>query len=213
MNKMKKAVIFGASGLVGINLLELLLNSADYEHVTAIVRKNLPIEHPKLTMMIGDFYTLPSLKDQIEAEDVFIALGGTTPQIDHDYPVLAAQIAKEKGAISVFLITAVGASIHSRISYVKVKGEIERDVIALDFKHTHIFRPSMIMGNRKKFHLVEKIMMAIWTVLSPFFIGEMSRYKGMKANDIAKAMIKAAKHPFVKVRVYHWKDMKEVVLG
>ncbi|MEQ2527404.1 NAD(P)H-binding protein [Bacillaceae bacterium CLA-AA-H227] len=210
---MKKAVIFGASGFVGSNLLEQLLMNDEYVQVTAIVRRGLPVHHPKLKILIGDFNTLPELKEQIEADEVFITLGGTTPQIDHDYPVLAAQIAKEKGAKSVFVVTAVGASIHSRMSYVKIKGEIERDLIALDFEHTHIFRPSMIMGNRGEFHLVEKIMMALWRVLNPFSIGRVSRYKGMEAKNIARAMIYAAKIPFEKVKVYHWNDMNDLLLN
>ncbi|MFJ8244585.1 NAD(P)H-binding protein [Peribacillus asahii] len=144
MVKMKKAVTFGASGFLGSYLLERLLNNDEYVQVTAVVRRSMPVNHPKLKILIGDFYSLLGLKDQIEADEVFITLGGTTPKIDHDYhPVLAAQIAKEKGAKSIFVVTAVGASIHSRISYVKIKGEIERDLIALDFEHTHIFRPSI----------------------------------------------------------------------
>ncbi|WP_206663850.1 hypothetical protein [Robertmurraya kyonggiensis] len=111
------------------------------------------------------------------------------------------------------MVTAVGASVHSRMSYVKIKGEIERDLITLDFEHTHIFRPSMIMGNRGEFHLVEKIMMALWRILNPFFIGGMSRYKGMEAKNIARAMIYAAKNRFEKVKVYHWKDMNDLLLN
>ncbi|MFJ8244584.1 hypothetical protein [Peribacillus asahii] len=61
--------------------------------------------------------------------------------------------------------------------------------------------------------MVEKIMMAIWRVLNPFFIGGMSRYKGMEAKNIARAMINAAKNPFVKVKVYHWKDMNDLLLN
>jgi uncharacterized protein YbjT (DUF2867 family) len=136
----------------------------------------LSIQHPKLKTLIGDYYTLPNLKDQIEADDVFITLGGTTPKIDVDYPVLAAQITKEKGAQSVFAITAVGASLRSRLSYLRVKGEIEQKLIALEFEHTHIFRPSMIMGKRKGIHLTEKTIMTIWKFLNPFLMARMSRY-------------------------------------
>jgi uncharacterized protein YbjT (DUF2867 family) len=153
---MKKAIIFGASGFVGSYLLDELLNNADYEQVTAVVRKNLNINHPKLKKLIGDYNSLPNIKEDFEADEIFITLGET-----HDYPVLAAKIAKEKGAKSVFVLTAVGANVKSGISYVKTKGEIERDIIALDFKHTHIFRPSMIMGNRKENRPLEKIIMKI----------------------------------------------------
>ncbi|PWW02442.1 uncharacterized protein YbjT (DUF2867 family) [Paenibacillus cellulosilyticus] len=204
---MKKAVIFGASGFVGSNLLDELLNHSSYEQVTVIVRKPLSIQHPKLTMLVGDYYALPDLKDQIAADDVFIALGGTTPKIDLAYPVLAAQTAKEKGAKSVCVITAVGASLRSRLSYLRVKGEIEQKLIALDFEHTHIFRPCMIMGKRKGVRLIEKTILTIWQLLNPLFVAGMSRYKGMDARNIARAMRNAVNHQSDKVMIYHWKEM------
>ncbi|HTF27950.1 MAG TPA: NAD(P)H-binding protein, partial [Flavitalea sp.] len=148
---MKKAVVFGASGFIGSFLLSELLNDPDYERVTIVVRKQLDIQHPKLKTLIGDFGTLPKLKDQIEADEVFIAMGTTkskTPdekeyyQIDHDYPVLAARMAREMGAKSVFTVTAVGANQHSKMFYLRTKGEVERDVTNLDFERAHFFRPS-----------------------------------------------------------------------
>src|SRR4051812_274690 len=98
---MKKAVLFGSSGLVGSCLLVELLNSSDYEQITVIVRNPLPIKHQKLKTAIGNYTTLMSIKENIVADEIFIALGTTkkkTPKqdeyycIDHDYPVLAAQI-------------------------------------------------------------------------------------------------------------------------
>ena len=101
---MKKAILFGASGFIGSFLLNELLNNSEYESVTIVVRKDLNIQHPKLKTIIGDFNTLNSLKNEIIADEVFITLGTTkknTPdtklyyQVDHDYPVLAAKIAKD----------------------------------------------------------------------------------------------------------------------
>jgi uncharacterized protein YbjT (DUF2867 family) len=145
---------------------------------------------------------LPNLKENIEADEIFITLGET-----HDYPVLAAKIAKEKGAKSVFVVTAVGANVKLGISYVKTKGEIERDIIALDFKHTHIFRPSMIMGKRKENRPLEKIIMKIWKIINPFFIGKLNNYRGIEGKNIAKAMNNAAKNQLEKVKVYNWQEM------
>lgn len=211
MNRLKKAIIFGASGFVGYYLLDQLLQHHDYERITAIVRKPLPIHHPKLTMLIGDYDSLPTLRNQIEADEVFITLGGTTPTIDLEYPVLAARIAQEKGAQSVFIITAVGASLSSRLSYLRVKGEIERNIISLEFEHTHIFRLSMIMGGRKGAQLKEKIILSSWKVLNPFFMGGMNLYKGIKANNVAKAMCNAANQQADKVKIYHWKEMNDLL--
>ncbi|MCF2489403.1 NAD-dependent epimerase/dehydratase family protein [Dyadobacter sp. CY347] len=216
----KKAILFGASGFVGNYLLEGLLSDPDYDQVTIVVRKNLNVAHPKLKMLIGDYHSLPNLKDQIVADEVYIALGTTkknTPdqktyyEVDHDYPVLAAQIAKEKGAKSVFLVSAVGPDASSSIFYIRTKGETERDVAALDLLHTHIFRPSMIMGNRKETRPMEKLFIKIFSLLNPLLIGPAQKYRGIEGKDIAKAMLAAAKKPAGKVKVYEWKEMNALL--
>jgi uncharacterized protein YbjT (DUF2867 family) len=218
---MKKAVLFGASGFIGSYLLDELLNNADYEQVTVVVRENLNISHPKLKMLIGDYHSLPGLKAAIVADDIFITIGTNkknTPgqdeyyRIDHDYPVLAAKIAKEKGTTAVFVVTAVGANANSNIFYIRTKGEIEWDIIALDFEHTHIFRPSMLMGDRKEKRRLEKLLMKIWRVINPVLIGKgLKRYKGINGKDIAKAMNNAAKNHSDKVKIYQWQEMNDLL--
>ncbi len=212
----KKAILFGASGFVGSYLLGELLKNADYEKVTIVVRKNLNISHPKLITLVGDYRSLPDLKVDMVADEIFIALGTTketTPnkdeyyQIDHDYPVLAAKIARQNGTTSVFVITAVGPNANSNIFYIKTKGEVERDILALDFEHTNIFRPSMIMGSRKESRSFEKILIKTFSIINPVFIGKLNRFRGINGKDIAKAMVNAAKNQSEKVRIYHWKEM------
>ena len=217
---MKKAIIFGASGFIGAHLLNELLNDTDYDQVTIVVRKKLDINHPKLKTLTGDYQSLPNLTEQMIADEIFIALGTTkkhTPdkdqyyQVDHDYPVLAAKILKEKGAKSVLVVTAVGANEKSGIFYLKIKGETERDIIALDFKHTSIFRPSMIMGNRKEHRALEKVFIKIWSAIDSIFIGKLNKYKGMNGIDIARAMVSAAKKQSGKLVIYHWKEMNDLL--
>jgi uncharacterized protein YbjT (DUF2867 family) len=217
---MKKAIIFGSSGFVGSYLLDELLNNSDYEQVTIVVRRALNINHSKLKVLIGDYHSLLDLSKDIFADEIFITLGATQRsapdpkeyyQVDHDYPILAAEIAKEKGAKSVFVVTAVGANAKSRISYIKTKGETERDIIALDFEHTHIFRPAMILGERKDKPPLEKIMAAIWTIINPVFGVIMKNFRGIKGKNIAKAMNNAAKKQQDKVKIYHWKEMNDLL--
>lgn len=219
---MKKAMLFGASGFIGSYLLTELLNSDDYKEVIIVVRKSLPVHHPKLKMLTGDFHSLPGLKDSLVADDVFIALGTTkknTPdpkayyEVDHDYPVLAARIARENGAKSVFLVTAVGANDQSSITYVRTKGEVERDIIALGFDHTHIFRPSMLMGNRTEHRTAERLFMSIWKVVNPLLAGKLDKYKGISGQHVAQAMAHAVQRPSKKVNIYHWREMNGLVAG
>lgn len=216
----KRAIIFGASGFIGSYLLEGLLNNPDYAQVTVVVRKTLNVSHPKLKILTGDYQTLPGLKDQIVADEIFIALGTTREnapdqkeyyQVDHDYPVLATEIGKEKGAKSVLIVTAVGANVGSNVFYIRTKGETERDIIALNLEHTHIFRPSMIMGSRKESRPLEKYLIKLFSVINPLFIGSMKKYRGIEGKDVAKAMIKAAKKQSEKVKIYEWQEMNDLL--
>jgi len=218
--EMKKAILFGASGFVGGYLLRDLLQSDIYSEVTIVVRKPLNIQHPKLNIVLADYHNLPQNAAYLIGDDVFISLGTTkkkTPnqkeyyQIDHDYPVLAAQLTKANGATSVMLVSAVGANANSSIFYSKTKGEAERDVLAVNFKHTHIFRPSMIMGNRSESRPLEKIFINVFSVANLLLVGKLNKYKGITAEHIAKAMISAAQQPVERAKIYHWKEMKELL--
>jgi uncharacterized protein YbjT (DUF2867 family) len=218
---MKTAIVFGSSGLVGSHLLSELLNSPDYEQVTAVARKSLNSTHPRLRLVIADFNSLADVKSEIAADEVFIALGTTRKnspekanyyQVDHDYPVLAARIAKERGAKSVFLVTAVGANANSKFFYVRTKGETERDVIALNFEHTHIFRPSMIMGERsERRSMLEDALMRFWSAINPLLTWKGDRYKGITGKDVARAMMESAKNETEKRKIYHWKEMHDLL--
>lgn len=214
---MKKALIFGASGLIGSHLLEMLLADPDYEQVTVVVRKKLPVQHAKLKMLIGDFNSVASLKSELIADDVFIALGTTkktTPdqtqyyQVDHDYPVLAAKLALENGAKWVGLVSAVGADARSTVFYVRTKGEAERDIEALGYPKTGIFRPSMLLGNRQENRPMERAFMSFWPKLNPLLQGSWNRYRGIDVQVVAAAMIRGAKNQKEKVKIYEWQDMQ-----
>ncbi|WP_374174681.1 NAD(P)H-binding protein [Flavobacterium tructae] len=213
---MKKAILYGASGLVGSYILDNLLNNNNYEQVIIVVRKDLNIQHPKLKTLIGDFNSLSKVIKDIQVDEVFIALGTTqkkTPdkklyyQIDHDYPILAAKLAKENGAKAVFLVSALGANTKSSIFYTKLKGETEQGIISLNLEHTYIFRPSIILGDRKESRPMEKVFIGIFKLINPLFVGSLSKYKGIEAEDIAKAMVKSAERLDQKVKILHWEEM------
>jgi uncharacterized protein YbjT (DUF2867 family) len=214
---MKKAILYGANGLVGSNILQELLRSSYYDEIIAVVRTKLLIKHPKLKVLVGDFESFVDLVGGIKVDEVYIALGTTrkkTPddvtyyQIDHDYPVLAAKIARENGASSVFFVSSIGANAGSSFFYPKTKGQTEQDIILQNFEHTHIFRPSTILGNRVENRPADKILGRIWAFISPILSGKLTKYRAIPAKQIAAAMINAARNPASKMKIYHWREMK-----
>jgi uncharacterized protein YbjT (DUF2867 family) len=102
---MRRAIVLRSSGFVGSHLLQALLDSPDYDRVTAIVRKPLAISHAKLNVLIGDYHTLAGLRSEIHGDDLFITLGTTRKnspnqaehyQVDHDYPVCVAKTRSQR---------------------------------------------------------------------------------------------------------------------
>ena len=107
MNDNMQALIFGASGLIGSELLKIILKDLSYTNVKIVVRKKLPINNPKLSQIISDFEGLENIKEQLVGDVVFSCLGSTkakTPdqkeyyKIDHDYPLKASGLALINGA-------------------------------------------------------------------------------------------------------------------
>ena len=214
---MKKALLFGATGFIGSQLLPMLLASADYDRVTIVVRRDPGVAHAKLLTLVGDLDSLPALADRIDADDVFIALGTTKAKvpdeaayyrIDHDYPVHAAAVAQVRGATGVFLVSAVGANAGSSVFYLRTKGATERDVIALGLARTHVFRPSQLLGQRQENRPLEHFIITAWPAINWLLVGGARKYRGIAGAEVARAMVRAAKDGAMGAHVHEWADMK-----
>jgi uncharacterized protein YbjT (DUF2867 family) len=194
-----KAVIAGASGLVGSELLSILLQSTQYDEVLILVRKELPVQHKKLVQLIVDFDNLDQHQQVINGHVIFCCLGSTkskTPnlliyrKIDHDYPVKLAQIAVKNNMPHFHLVSAIGANSKSGNFYTKMKGETENDVQAAGIRSLHIYQPSLLTGNRKEHRLAERIATSIMKVIDPLLIGGLQKYRSIAAATVAIAMFK-----------------------
>jgi uncharacterized protein YbjT (DUF2867 family) len=198
---MKTALIAGSTGLIGSQLLQLLLTDDYYGRVKAISRKPLEITHPKLENIVLDFDRLTEHHDKLKADDVFCCLGTTIKKVktkekfrkvDFDYPVELAKLTKANGAEQYLLVSALGADKHSKIFYNQVKGEVEEAIGQIGFKSYHIFRPSLLMGDRNEIRSGEeagKVFFKYFGFLVPV------KYKGIDSIKVAQAMQKiAARH-------------------
>lgn len=198
---MKKhtALIAGATGLVGRELVRQLLASDYYSTVTVVARKSLNVQDKRLKMVIvEDFDKLSSFSTEMNAQDYYCLLGTTRKKagsramfekIDLEYPKKLAQIAGNAPDFRQFLVvTAAGSNANSPLFYNRVKGSLEEDLKSMDLPSLKIFRPSLLLGHREEFRLGEKLAAGFSNFLSFFIVGRKRGLFSIRASDVAKAM-------------------------
>lgn len=145
-----KAIVIGATGAVGKDLVEELLSRREYEKIITFTRRPLDIKSEKIESYIIDFDRPSDWAHLVKGDVLFSALGTSLKQagskeaqyrIDHDYQLSFAKAARENGVPHVVLVSSLGANRSSSIFYLKLKGLIERDVEALQFPQLSILRP------------------------------------------------------------------------
>lgn len=191
----KTVAIAGASGLVGSHLLHGLLEDVEIEHVYALCRKPLPLNHPKLTWMEVDFEALPLLP---AIDEVYLALGTTIKvagsqeafsKVDFSYNLAVAKAALTAGAQKIALVSSIGANAHSSTFYTRVKGALEEALIALKPQGLVIARPSILLGDRTALHQParkgEFFSIALAKLLNPFMP---LSWRAIEAKNVANAL-------------------------
>lgn len=193
---MKTALIIGGTGLIGKELTKKLLDSTAYDKVISLLRKPLTIRNPKLEQYVYDFEN-PRV-EIVKADHIYCCLGTTIKKagsretfhkIDHDYALNTARIALSNHAELFSIVSAIGANADSRIFYNQTKGKLENELIKLGYPHLHIYRPSILLGDRREKRFGED-MAKFFTNLFSFLIPD--KYKGIQASVIASMMLKNA---------------------
>lgn len=203
MNRLeRKAMVIGATGLVGELLVHKLLEHPAYSQVRVLVRRPLELQHSKLEQHVVDWEQLESqghLFDEID--DLFCCLGTTIKkagsqesfrQVDYHYPVRAATLAKQHGVPQMLVISSMGASASSRVFYSRTKGEMEDALSDIDFQSLHIFRPSLILGDRNEKRFGEQMAAHAMKFLDRWMKGRVDKYRAVHAATIAQAMTNIA---------------------
>jgi uncharacterized protein YbjT (DUF2867 family) len=193
----KKAIIAGASGLIGSKLLEILLNKPGYEEVLILVRKKLPVVHKKLKQLVVNFDELEKYSTDINGDTLFCCLGSTkkkTPdmadyrKVDHDYPVQLAQIALRNKVGQYHLVSSIGANAESSNFYTKMKGETEADVKRVGLANLYIYQPSALVGKRNESRPLERFSILVMKIINPLLFGGLKKYRSIPAETVAMAM-------------------------
>ena len=208
---MKTALIIGSTGLIGSQLLELLLESQDYSTVVTFVKRDSGIQHPKLKQHIIDFDKPETYKELVIGDDFFCTIGTTIKKagskeafrkVDFEYPRQFATFALENKVKQFLIISSLGANATSSNFYLKTKGEIEDFLKTCNFESITVLQPSLLLGNRKEFRLGEKAGAFFMKTFSFLFIGKLKKYRPIESKTVAKALLAIAKKNSKGFKIY-----------
>ncbi|MFY0651536.1 MAG: NAD-dependent epimerase/dehydratase family protein [Cyclobacteriaceae bacterium] len=199
----KSVLIVGATGLVGRQVLDVILKNDYYEEILLIGRRSVGVKDNRIKELIIDFEKFEEYKDQISANDYYCCIGSTLKQagskdnfkkIDFSYPLMLAQHAKEDPKFEQFLmVSSYGANANSALFYNEIKGITEDALQQVGLKRLLIFQPSLLLGYRKDFRPFEEAAKLVSSVLSFFIIGTRMRFWAIKGSEVALAMFILAK--------------------
>ena len=195
----KRAIVIGSTGMVGTQLIQLLLQSNEYSEIVSLVRRPSGIVHPKLVENCIDFDNPETWSDLVKGDVLFSTLGTTIAQaktkaaqykVDFTYQYTVAEIAANNEVAEYVLVSSAGANPKSMTFYMKMKGKLEVAVQSLPFEVISIIRPGQLVGNRTEKRFGEKIGLSVMSVINK--LGFLRPYRPIHARQVAQAMINAA---------------------
>lgn len=194
-----KALLIGATGATGSDLLQLLLKDSKVESVTIFVRRDPQITHPKLEVHLIDFDTKEQWNHLVIGDILFSCLGTTLKdagskeaqwKVDHDYQYCFSEAARENGVGTLLLVSSMNASLKSPFFYARMKGELEEAVRKLGFPRLMIFRPPSLIRKGS-----DRAMERVGVKLIGFLnrMGLLKSMRPIPTERLAQAMLYAAK--------------------
>ncbi|CAI0931539.1 NAD(P)H-binding protein [Serratia entomophila] len=193
---MARALIVGATGLVGKALLQLLQDAPQVTAIVAPTRAPLP-PHAKLTNPVGDdlFELLSSLQQPVDI--IFCCLGTTRKAagsdanfryVDYQLVVESALTGRRLGAQHCLVVSSVGANPRSSFLYNRTKGEMEQALREQNWPRLTLVRPSMLLGERPSPRLLERLTTPLFKLLP-------GKWRAVAAEDVAQTLLQQAFSP------------------
>lgn len=193
------ALVIGATGATGKDLVAQLLEDPAFDKVHVFVRRDIAQHHDKLHVHIVDFDKIDEWKDQLQGDVLFSALGTTIKKagsqqaqwkIDYTYQYEVAKAAKENGVEIMSLVSSAWATADSKIFYTRMKGQLEEDVKLLGFRSLAIMRPPSLI-RKDTDRLGERLSVSLLQALNK--IGLLRALRPMPTAQVARTMIAMAK--------------------
>lgn len=195
-----RVTLAGATGMVGGLLLERLRADAAVREIHVVGRRP-PAGiggDARLRFHQTDFGNLSMSPPWAAADRGYCCLGTTLRAaggeaafraVDHDLVLEFAHLARQAGAQRFVLVSAAGAEARSRLFYLRVKGETERDLEALRFAALDVMQPALLLGARREFRLGESLARLVAPLVNPLLIGRLSAWRAVDAGELARAML------------------------
>mgnify|MGYP001241275294 FL=1 len=214
---MKKlhALVLGATGATGRELVKLLLEDSNFMQVSIFVRSKIDIDHEKLIIHKIDFTRLNEYNNLIKGDILFSALGTTKKEaggkkeqflVDYTYQYEVAKMASQNGVNHYSLISSIGADKNSFFFYPKIKGALESSIKSLGFNKIHIFQPPSLIRQPELIRSGERYSIKFLHVINK--LGFFKSFKPILVKDLAKKIIKESLLNQIEgVVVYKSKDL------
>lgn len=216
---MKTAIVIGSTGLIGSQLLNILLESTEYDQVISFVKRDTGKKHAKLVQHIIDFDNPESYHNLVQGDDFFCTIGTTIKKagskeafkkVDFGYPKQFASFAIKNNIKRFLIISSLGADKTSGNFYLKTKGEIENFLKISSFESIAVLRPSLLLGDRKEFRMGETAAAIFMKIFSFIFIGVLQKYKPIESETVATALFNIAQKNKEGFTIYESDQLQQI---
>ena len=210
----KTALVIGGTGLVGSELIKILLADDRFATVKLFGRRTTGLHHPKLQEHVINFDEPGDWQHLVAGDVAFSALGTTLKtagskkaqyKVDYTYQYEFAKAAAKNDVAVYVLVSSAMANEHSRLFYTRIKGELERDIKQLPFQSIHIMQPGMLVGARPESRTGEQVGIKIIRFLNS--IGIAKKQKPIDAAKVAQAMVNVSFKTSRQINVFSLLDV------
>ncbi len=217
INQNSRIIFLGASGAVGTEALNVLLQGN--ATIDLLLRRHLPSATTAQEHIVDVLDPL-SYRHHIQSHDVAICTFGVGQpskvskeeftRIDKQAVLDFATACKAAGVSHFTLLGSTMADATSSSFYLRSKGELSDAIAAMGFARFSVFQPSMILTQQNRYGFSQAVMLAIWPILSPLLMGGLKKYRGIRVEDLGRAIAHNITRDAKGLEVFHWSEITDL---